>query len=546
MAAAVERHLTLLDAAIEAHGGVHFKTVGDAVQAAFHTASAALAAAIAGQQAILEEPWPEEIGSLRVRMALHVGTAEPVAGDYLAPALNRLSRMLGAGHGGQILVSEAMRRLVADNVPAGVTLSSLGRHALRDLHEPEEIFQVVAPGLPDRFPDLRSLPHHPTNLVAPPTPLIGRDQEVATVTRLYRDADARLVSLTGPGGTGKTRLALDIASELIDAFPDGVFFVDLATVRDPALVLPAIASVLNVREVSPGTLRETLTAYLAPKRMLLVLDNCEQIIAAASDIAALLAACPRLAILVTSREPLRIGAEREFPVLPLSIPQAMHTLALEDLAHIPAVALFVNRATSIDPTFALTAENAAAVAEICRRLDGLPLAIELAAARIRLLPPQALLARLERRLPLLTEGARDLPARQQTMRNTIAWSYDLLDDAEQEQFQFLSVFQGGFTLDAAEWVADESRGAESGAASNGSSALHEPSAGPPAYDTLDLLTSLVAKSLVLSVAGGHESAADRYGMLETIREYGLELLAASGRDAVARQRHATWCLASCQ
>jgi predicted ATPase len=258
--------------------------------------------------------------------------------------------------------------------------------------------------------------------------------------------------------------------------------------------------------------------------MLLVLDNCEQVITAASDVAALLAACPRLAILVTSREPLRISAEQEFPVLPLGLPQAAHTSALEDLAQVPAVALFVSRATAIDPTFALTAENAAAVAEICRRLDGLPLAIELAAARIRLFPPRALLARLEQRLPLLTGGARDLPARQQTMRNTLAWSYDLLDDAEQAQFQFLSVFQGGFPLDAAEWVGDENRGT-----------------GPPASDTLNLLTSLVARSLV--VAESNESAAARYGMLETIREYGLERLAASGREAAARQRHATWCLA---
>jgi predicted ATPase len=294
---------------------------------------------------------------------------------------------------------------------------------------------------------------------------------------LYRNADVRLVSLTGPGGTGKTRLALGIASELIDTFPNGVFFVDLATVRDPALVLPSIAAVLNVREDSPGTLRETLTAYLMPKRMLLVLDNCEQVITAASDLAALLAACPRLAILATSRESLRIAAEQEFPVLPLSVPEEVRDLALEDLAQIPAVALFVSRATAIDPSFALTTDNAAVVAEICRRLDGLPLAIELAAARIRLLPPQALLARLEQRLPLLTGGARDLPDRQQTMRNTIAWSYDLLDDAEQAQFQFLSVFQGGFTLAAAESVGNESRGAE-----------------PSASDTLDLLASLVAKS----------------------------------------------------
>jgi predicted ATPase len=352
---------------------------------------------------------------------------------------------------------------------------------------------------------------------------------VATVARLYRDADARLVSLTGPGGTGKTRLALAIAGELIDAFSDGVYFVDLATVRDPALVLATIASVLSVREVSPGMLRETLTAYLMPKRMLLVLDNCEQIIAAASDIAALLAACPRLAILATSRESLRIGAEREFPVLPLGIPPEIDAPALADLAQIPAVALFVYRASAIDPSFALTAENAAAVAEICRRLDGLPLAIELAAARIRLFPPRTLLARLEQRLPLLTGGARDLPARQQTMRNTIGWSFDLLDDAEQPLFRRLAVFVGGFTLEAAEWVAESDKG-DRGTLTP-----------PPALDTLDLLTSLVAKSLV--VAGGNDDAAGRFGMLEMIREYGLEQLAASGQEATARERHATWCLA---
>src|SRR5215213_3665644 len=537
MAIAVERHLALLGEAIAAHDGVHFKTVGDAVQVAFHTASAALAAAITGQRTIVAEPWPGKIGSLRVRMALHVGTAEPVAGDYLAPALNRLSRMIGAGHGGQILVSEAVRRLVADTVPAGVTLFSLGHHALRDLDQLEEVFQVVAPRLPERFPDLCSLPHHPTNLVAPLTSLIGRDRDVATVTQLYQDAAARLVSLTGPGGTGKTRLALAIASELIDAFPDGVFFVDLATVRDPALVLPAIAAVLDLRETSPGTLRETLTTYLAPKRMLLVLDNCEQIITAAPDIAALLAACPRLAILATSRESLRIGAEREFPVLPLSIPLAIDALVLEELAEVPAVALFVSRATAVDPTFALTAENATVVAEICRRLEGLPLAIELAAARIRLLPPRAMLTRLEQRLPLLTGGARDLPARQQTMRNTIAWSYDLLDDAEQALFRQLAVFVGGFALEAAEWVA----GSDEGGRETSTPPPRHPDTPPPVLDTLDLLTSLVEQSLV--VVEAHESAAARYGMLETIREYGLEQLAASGREAATRQRHASWCLA---
>jgi predicted ATPase/class 3 adenylate cyclase len=522
MRAAVDRHLSLLAEAISSHCGVHFKTVGDAVQAAFTTAPTALAAAIDGQRMIIAEPWPEEIGPLWVRMGLHAGTAEPVGSDYLAPALNRLSRMVGAAHGGQILVSDVVRGLITNDLPPGVTLSSLGQHALRDLQAPQEIFQVIAPGLPDRFPVLRSLPHHPTNLVVPPSALIGRDDELATVTRMFRDEDARLVTLTGPGGSGKTRLALEIASELLDDFPDGVFFVHLAPVRDPALVLPAVAGVLNIRSQPTEELRDTLTAELAAKRTLLVLDNCEQVIDAASDIASLLAACPRLAILATSREPMHIRSEQEYPVSPLALPN-VEELDLEDLAQVPAVALFVARASAGDPRFALTAENAAAVAEICRRLDGLPLAIELAAARVAHLSPSALLDRLDLPgagpLPFLTGGPRDLPSRQQTMRNTIAWSHDLLDDAEQLLFQFLSVFPVGFTLEAAEWMSSEQ---------------------PGIGEALDLLTSLVAKSLV--VFEGDEGDAPRYRMLETIREFGQEQLAASGREATARDRHAAWAL----
>jgi predicted ATPase/class 3 adenylate cyclase len=523
MRTAVDCHLALLSEAISSHRGVHFKTVGDAVQAAFHTASEALAAALAGQRAILAEPWPEEIGSLWVRMALHAGTAAPAAGNYVAPALNRLSRTLGAAHGGQILVSDVVRDLIADNFPSGVTLRSLGQHALRYLHEPEEVFQVVAPGVPDHFPALRSLPHHPTNLLIPPTALIGRDDELATVTRTLRDADARLVTLTGPGGSGKTRLALEIAAELLDAFPDGVFFVDLASLRDSALVLPTVASVLNIRTQPTEAPRDALIAYLAAKRILLVLDNCEQVIEAAPDIAELLAACPQLAILATSREPLNVRSEQEYPVSPLALP-GIEQSQLADLGRVPAVALFVARASASDPRFALTEENAAAVVEICRRLDGLPLAIELAAARVRILPPAALLDRLEQRLPLLTGGPRDLPNRQQTMRNTIAWSHDLLDDMEQMLFQLLAVFPGGFTLEAAEWVWGE-RGSDTR---------------QPTPDTLDLLASLVAKSLV--VYEGETSGEPSYGMLETIREFARERLAESGREAVARERHAAWAL----
>jgi predicted ATPase/class 3 adenylate cyclase len=517
MRQAVVRHLALLDAAITAHHGVHFKTVGDAVRAAFPVASDALAAAIAAQQALLAEPWPEEIGDLSVRMALHTGAAEPVAGDYLAPALNRLSRLLDTGHGGQILVSAVVQRLIADDLPPDVRLLSLGRHALRDLHEPEAVFQVVAPGLPERVPDLRSVPHHPTNLVVPPTPLIGREHELATVMRQVRDEGARLITLTGPGGSGKTRLAQEIGTALRDTFPDGVYFVDLASLRDPELVLPTVAAVLRVRARPTETLRESLIAYLAPKAMLLVLDNCEQVIDAASDIAAVLDACPHLVMIATSREPLRIRFEREYPVAPLALP-AVGQATLVDLVQIPAVALFVARARARNPRFALTEENAPVVAEICRRLDGLPLAIELAAARVSHLSPRTLLDRLNvpgsGRLPFLTGGPRDLPSRQQTMRDTIAWSHDLLVEPEQELFASLAVFPSGFTLEAAEYVSSPS--------------------------VLDLLDSLVAKSLVLFEDNQDEDP--RYRMLETIREFGRERLVASGREATVQQRHAAWAL----
>jgi predicted ATPase/class 3 adenylate cyclase len=511
MAAAVERHLTLLRTAVSEHQGTVFKVVGDAAQAAFASAPAAVSAGLDAQRTLQAEQWPAEVGPLRVRMALHTGVAEPVAGDYLAPALNRLSRTLAAGHGGQILVTEATRHLVVDHLPPGVTLRSLGRHALRDLEVPEVVFQVVAPGLPDRFPDLRSLPHHPTNLVVPPSALVGRDAEQAMVSRMVRDEDARLVTLTGPGGSGKTRLGQEIAADLLDAFPDGVFFVDLAGLRDPTLVLAAIASILGVREAGAVALHDTLAAYLTPKCMLLVLDNCEQVIEAASDIAVLLTTCPHLSILATSREPLHLRWEKEYPVSPLALPEGEQA-DLAELARVPAVALFVARASASNPHFALTEANVAAVVEICRRLDGLPLAIELAAARVRLLPPTALLDRLERRLPLLAGGSRDLPNRQQTMRDTIAWSYDLLSPEEQTPFQFLSVFPSGFTLEAAESVVDD-----------------------------DLLASLVAKSLV--VYDGDADDAPRYRMLETIREFGQERLAASGQETAARRRHAAWALA---
>ena len=392
MRAAVERHIALLAAPISDHGGVHFKTVGDAVQAAFHTAPAAISAAVAAQRALMAEPWTPETGPLRVRMALHAGVAQPEAGDYLAPALNRLARMLATAHGGQIVVSEAVRGLASGDLPPEIALRSLGPHRLRDLQEPETIYQVVTPDLPDRFPPLRSLPHHPTNLGIPPTPLIDREQEVATSTRLLRGNATRVLTLVGPGGSGKTRLAIEVAAELLDAFPDGVFFVDLSAVHDARLVAGAIAQVLGVREMAGQDLDENIGAFLSPGRLLLVLDNLEHLLDAAPALARWLARAPALALLITSREPLRIRGEQLLPVEPFGLPADTTGLTQDDIARIPAVALFVERATASNPSFGLTAANAETIVAICRRLDGLPLAIELGAARMRSLTPEALLS----------------------------------------------------------------------------------------------------------------------------------------------------------
>jgi predicted ATPase/class 3 adenylate cyclase len=515
MLAAVERHLALLRGAIEEHRGTLYKTVGDGTQSAFSAARDALAAALAAQRTLGREPWPDVPGLLRVRMALHTGEAQPQNGDYLAAPLNRLARLLGMAQGSQILLTEAVEQLTQDDLPSGASLRDLGEVRLRDLERPERVFALAHPDLLDTLRLLRSetgrVRHFPTSL----TPFLGRNTEVAAVTQVLLAPTVHLVTLTGPGGIGKTRIALEAGERVASEFADGAVFVDLAALREPDLVLPAIATALGLREAAGRPLLEVVQGYLAERQMLLLLDNFEHLLDAATVVSDLLVSSPGVKALVTSRGPIRVRGEQEYPVPTLPMPSAHEVSDLTALAENEAVALFVDRAQAVRPNFTLTDENAPAVADICLRLDGLPLGIELAAARAKVLPPAALLSRLEQRLPLLTGGTRDAPARQRTLRDAIAWSHDLLTPEECRLFRRLAVFVGGWTLDAAESVANLDGD----------------------VDVLDALTSLVDKSLVRL----DESALEpRYGMLETIREFALEHLAASGDAARVRDAHAQY------
>jgi predicted ATPase/class 3 adenylate cyclase/Tfp pilus assembly protein PilF len=493
-------HNRILREAFSTHGGIELGAEGDALFVAFTSAVEAAAAAATAQRALAEHGWPAE-GSIRVRMGLHTGEPTATADGYVGLDMHRAARVAAAANGAQVLLSQTTRDLLPETLD-GLTFRDLGDHRLKDLTGPQRLHQLCIEGLSADFPPPRSLEGRVTNLPAQPTPLVGRDRELEAVRALLLAEDTRMVTLTGPGGTGKTRLALQVAADTVDEFPDGVYGVLLAPVTDPEVVPLELARVLEIEETPTQPIIEALKAGLAGRCTLILFDNFEHVGAAAYLLAELLAACPRLKLLVTSREALRIAAERQYPVPPL--------------AESEAVMLFVERARAVRPDFELTDETGPVVAEICKRLDGLPLAVELAAAWSKVLPPAALLRRLERRLELPASRSADVPARQSTLREAIAWSYDLLSDEERRLHARLSVFMGGCTVEAAERVADPD--------------------GELGIDVLEGIASLVDRSLLRE--SEDDEGEPRFAMLATIREYAREHLRESGGEDELLHRHA--------
>jgi len=511
-------HRQIVRSAIEREGGTEVGTEGDSVFAVFPTAAAGIAATATAQRAIDAAAWPAGT-HVRVRMGLHTGEGRLGGENYIGLDVHRASRIAAAGHGGQVIVSESTRTLAEGALPPGTQLRELGAHRLKDLANPERLFQLDIMGLPVEFPALRSLDARANNLPIQLTSFVGRQAEIAAVGELLDHA--RLVTLTGPGGAGKTRLALQVAAERLMQHSDGVFFVELAPITETAMVPSAIAVTLHLREATDRPVLDTVTDALRDRDMLLVLDNFEQLQDAAPAVATILAAAPKLRVLVTSRGRLHVRGEEEYPVPPLRIPDAAHLPTITELSQYEGVLLFIERARTARRDFEVTAASAPAIAEIVARLDGLPLAIELAAAKSRILTPDAILGRLGSRLAFLRGGARDLPARQQTLREAIDWSYQLLAAPDQARLRRLGTFVGGFTIAAAEELLSQDE---------------------PGVDAVEALESLADQSLIRRLQGEHGE--HRLAMLETIREFALERLAEAGEMDELRRRHAQLMLAT--
>ena len=517
MPALLARHHQILHQSIEAHNGFVFQIIGDSFSAAFESASEALGAALAAQRSLVQEPWSP--APVKVRMGIHTGAAqaETVSGEirysgYTTLALTQ--RIMSAGHGGQILLSRTAHDLTRDQLPEQAELIDLGECNLKDIIHPEQLYQLTVTDLPSEFPPLKTLEAFNHNLPMQLTSFIGRGKETDELKKLI--AEHRLITLTGSGGAGKTRLALQVAGDLLRLFSGGVWFVELAPLDDPALLVQTLFSVFKLREDAQAhrTPLEVLQDHLHPKSALLILDNCEHLIEACAQVSeSLLRACPKLKILASSREALGIPGEISYRVPSLKTPSPADLRHVDQALQVDSIRLFVERGTTANPDFKLTKENMPFVAQICSRLDGIPLTIELAAARVKVLSPQQIASRLDDRFRLLTGGARTALPRQQTLRAMIDWSYSLLSDTEKTLFRRLAVFTGGWTLEAAESVCGE--GGE----------------GP---DILDLMARLVDKSMVI----GEESNGEiRYHRLETIRQYSRERFFETDEVEAIRDRH---------
>jgi predicted ATPase/class 3 adenylate cyclase len=498
---ALARHDAIVSGAIEAHGGRVVKTTGDGFLAVFESADAAAAAALASQVALWSEPW-SEIGALRVRMGVHSGTAELRDGDYYGSSLNRAARIMSAAHGGQVVVSQITEQLIRDRLPPGVEVMDLGEHRLRDLSAPMRVFQLNLSGLPTEFPPLVSLNPADGNLPVQRSSFVGRTRELERLERLVKER--RLLTLTGVGGVGKTRLALQAASEALSGFPGGAWLVELAPTGSPEAVPSLAGRALGAVPQAGRSEMDVVCDHLGTTRVMLVLDNCEHVLDAAAELTeAVLDRCPGVVVLATSREPLDVDGEQVVPVRPLD-------------HNTDAVSLFADRARSADPEFELTEDSRASVEEICRRLDGVPLAIELAAARVDTMAVADIAGRLEDRFQLLSSGRRRSVDRHQTLRATLEWSHQLLDPSQQLLLRRLGVFAGGFPTDAIPAVCVTEN---------------------DSFVVDDVLGSLVHKSLVQF---DREPRPGRYRLLETVRAFALERLADAGESVVIGRAHALW------